>query len=505
MSTGIKIPTLWQSGVDLDLSCPGTGRLAQSNFPARVLRMWKRGGKAARFLVVGGLLGCSTAAQVEAPVTDGQNTSKLACPDAVTTGILACVAEQQADPEFDDTNFFLVDQLLACADAEPVASTLDGYCSKRSADPAVCGLDLEDFVADVLPACMEKASETLFQDACVFGATVNDLRFSPWLVELSRSVLDDVSAVAAGSVLEQQLIASVGATQQQVSSAAEALAVTDDDAFDVLTLLDVGSRRTIVVITAHYGDNRYGRAFFADTAFAVADIIDGDISACLVERRTEGTPCSDDAVCGPGGSCMGLVKGEICVDGACEASDVVLGEGRCVGTFAEDSQPASGETCASDAECPASEGLVCMVFGSSDSAESDSAESASGQCGDAWLSRRFAVEEATIAAGATTTIPFVVSGVATVSLNTRVSMVISHPNPSDLKVSIQHPNEGSVAVLYQDPNAVGPEIILNDVRAQLPSDESINGTWNLIIEDAGASGVDGSAFHIEVAADSWWD
>lgn len=145
----------------------------------------------------------------------------------------------------------------------------------------------------MLPACTASARDTLFADRCVLPATVAGLRFSPQLVELSRVVLDDVSDIAAGSVEEQQLIASVGATGLVVASASEAVASTDDDAFDVITLRDVSTRRTLVVITATWGDNRDGRAFFDGTAFAVADVIDGDITACAVEKRLEGTPCDD--------------------------------------------------------------------------------------------------------------------------------------------------------------------------------------------------------------------
>jgi hypothetical protein len=132
---------------------------------------------------------------------------------------------------------------------------------------------------------------------------------------------------------------------------------------------------------------------------------------------------------------------------------------------------------------------------------------ADGFCEDAWLRRRFAVEGAPLV-GPTTTIPFVVSGVATVSLRTTVSMVVSHPNPADLTISIAHPghpDSGSRAVLFDDPAAVGPEVVLRDVRALLPSDESINGTWQLIIEDAGGGDPTAAVFNVEIAVESWFD
>jgi hypothetical protein len=43
------------------------------------------------------------------------------------------------------------------------------------------------------------------------------------------------------------------------------------------------------------------------------------------------------------------------------------------------------------------------------------------------------------------------------------------------------------------------------VRALLPSDERINGNWQLIIDDAGAGDVSAGVFNIEPAVDSWFD
>lgn len=382
----------------------------------------------------------------------------------------------------------------SCSEAEPVAQTLADYCAEVSDDP-VCQLELEQFVAAVIPECVAEAGAALFADRCVLPLTMGELRSSPWLVERSRVALAEVSGVAAGSVLEQQLVAAVGATGQVVATAAEALARTDDEAFEVVSLLDLSTRRGLVVITATYGDNRYGRVFFEGTDFVVADVIDGDISACLVERRVEGTPCTADATCGESGHCAGVVFEEVCVDGVCETTDTVIGEGRCAGTFPSEAQPSAGQVCAVDEGCPTAEGLVCAIPGDLED----------GTCADAWQRRRFAVEDAPIAGGTTTAIPLVVSGVATTSIHTSVSMILAHPNPSELTVSIQHPGGGSRAVIFEDPAAVGPEVVLRGVTAALPSDESILGTWTILVEDRGAGAADAALWNAEVLVESAWD
>ncbi len=333
---------------------------------------------------------------------------------------------------------------------------------------------------------------------CALPPTYAELRFTPWLVVLGREALADASAAPPGSIREAQLIDAVAATGVRVASAAEAIRATDDDAFDVLTLLDIGTRRTFEVVTATYGDSRYGRVFDADGPLVVATITDSDVGACTVERGLEGTPCADATPCAPG-ICLGVVREEVCVDGVCTPTDVVLGEGRCVRTRVPDERPSRGATCTGDATCPRAEGLTCSLLGDGPDAV--------GFCEDAWLRRRFAFEGAAIE-GAVTTIPLVVSGVASVSLRTTLSAVISHPRPADLTVSLQHPGGGSSAVVFADPGATGTEIVLRDVRALLPSDEGINGTWSLLVEDAGGSVLPpGSAFAfgLELEVASWFD
>lgn len=333
---------------------------------------------------------------------------------------------------------------------------------------------------------------------CALPPTYAELRATPWLVDLGREVVDDAAAAPPGSVLEAQLIAAVAATGMRVASAAEAILATDDDAFDVLTLLDVGTRRSYEVVTATYGDSRYGRVFDAKASSVVATIVDTDIVGCVVARGLEGTPCTEMAACAPG-ICLGVVREEVCTDGVCTPTDVVLGEGRCVRTRVPDERPARGASCAEDAMCPRAEGLTCSLLGDGPDAV--------GFCEDAWLRRRFVFEGAALE-GAVTTIPLVVSGVASVSLRTTLSAVISHPRPADLTVSLQHPGGGSRAVVFADPGATGTEIVLRDERALLPADEAINGVWSLVIEDAGG-GVSppesASVFGISLTVSSWFD
>jgi len=376
----------------------------------------------------------------------------------------------------------------------PDAAPLDASMTDGGAPDAAEDAGIDASLADDAGAADAGPPATV----CALPPTYGELRVTPWLVDLGLVVVDDAAAAPPGSVREAQLIVAVAATGMRAASAAEAIRATDDDAFDVLTLLDVGTRNTYEVITATYGDSRYGRVFKADSAVAVATITDSDVGACTVERGLEGTLCTEMAACAPG-ICLGVVREEVCADGICTPTDVVLGEGRCVRTRVPDVRPARGAACIDDTMCPRADGLMCSRLGD--------APDAPGFCEDGWLRRRFAFEGAPIE-GAVTTLPLVVSGVASVSLRTTLSAVISHPRPADLTVSLQHPGGGSRAVVFADSAATGTEIVLRDVPALLPADESINGVWSLVIEDAGG-GVfppeSAFVFGMSLEVSSWFD
>jgi hypothetical protein len=409
----------------------------------------------------------------------------------VSLGVLGCTTRDEAAAPPRDAGL---------ADVGPTDATLpdatppDGDASDAASSDAAQDADVDASpIIDAGPA-----DAGTLATVCALPPTYGELRSQPWLVDLGLVVVDDAFTAPPGSVREAQLIAAVGATGVRVTSAAEAIRATDDDAFDVLTLLDVGTRRTFEVVTATYGDSRYGRVFETDTVLAVATITDSDLGACTVERGLEGTPCTEMAACAPG-ICLGVVREERCVEGVCTPTDVVLGEGRCVRTRVPDPRPSRGAPCTADTMCPRVEGLTCSLLGDGPDAP--------GFCEDAWLRRRFAFDGAAIE-GATTTIPLVVSGVASVSLRTTLSAVISHPRPADLTVSLQHPGGASRAVVFADPGATGAEVVLRDVRALLPSDEAINGTWSLVIEDAGG-GVSppesAFVFGLSLEVLSWFD
>jgi hypothetical protein len=428
--------------------------------------------------------------------TDGGPIA-AACLPGLDVALAACVARGEARVDRDPDREFLVDLLLGCADPEVVAPFFDAYCAATPAASA-CEGGLEAFVARDLPACVEAARQVVFEGRCVLPAKLEGFRFSPWLVELGTVRIDGPAMVGVGSAREAQLLSAIAVGGRPASSLPEALAATDDGSFEVSMFLDVGSRRSLDVVTALVGGERYGRVFFAGTSFAVADIVAGDRIACAVEIRPEGTPCTDGASCGAG-TCLGVVREEVCDVEGCTPAGPVVAEGRCTGTRRDEARPAEGALCAEDLDCPAADGLACIRLGD--------APEAIGFCDDAWLRRRFAFDGGPLD-GLVTRIPLVVSGVATVSLRSTLSAVVRHPRPAQLRISIEHPGGGSATVVFEDSGATGDLVALADVPLALPSDEGINGTWMLIVEDLGAAPpLAGSASisGIELSVRSWFD
>ena len=176
----------------------------------------------------------------------------LVCPQSVEAAILACVAELQADPELAEGNF-LLDLLLMCSDAEPVADDYDAHCAQFPADP-ICALDYPVFVEEVLPECIAGAQEIVFAEVCLFPESYGDLLLVPGIAVMDRR---EITGAGQLSPIEaEQLLLTSAAAGFPAATVDEALLATDDDAFTRLTVLDVGGDRVIVLYTAHYGDTR---------------------------------------------------------------------------------------------------------------------------------------------------------------------------------------------------------------------------------------------------------
>lgn len=208
----------------------------------------------------------------------------LECPERIQRSIVVCVDALTADDDFDDTAFFLIDLVLACADPEPMAGVWDGLCAE-SPERAECVVGFERFVEEMLPLCVDSARDEVFAGRCAFPATWDELPGWPGLaLERERSI-DRAALSDEDDVLARQLALAASFGVQQAHSVDEAFALCDRGVFHSMTLIELGSMRRVHVLTSTFGENRYGRAFFEGTTFVVATIVDGDVMECAVESR----------------------------------------------------------------------------------------------------------------------------------------------------------------------------------------------------------------------------
>ena len=392
----------------------------------------------------------------DATAGDTGSSGELLCPAAIDDAILACIADLQADPELADNNF-LLDLLWMCSDAEPVADDYDAHCAAHPDDP-ICALDYRTFFETVVPECVARVQELVFADVCLLPATYQELLFAPAIALMQRRFITTAAQLDASE--QQQVLWASADMGFPAATVDEALLASDDDGFEQLTVLDVGSDRTLVLYTAHYGDTRVGRMFFAGTLTIVGAIEDGDFTRCAVERTIEGQPCTDDLACAPDHDCQSILL---------DADDVVLAPGVCVSPTPI---PGDGMPCDAHQDCDPASGLLCL---------GSISEGDNGVCRPGWMRRSFAGPDAALVAGGSVKIPLLVSGVATVPTAAYLDLQRAQDGANQIAIHLVNPLGTSTPVSLTD----APLVVLDLEPIAVPTDESAGGVWHLVVDDLG--------------------
>jgi hypothetical protein len=151
-----------------------------------------------------------------------------------------------------------------------------------------------------------------------------------------------------------------------------------------------------------------------------------------------------------------------------------------------------GDECDADDAC--ADGLVCA-----------GATTGYGLCNPDWMRDTFFWTAGPVAIpdgdadGLEVTLP--VSGLASVSTDVQVSLLINHPAPSDLVVTLTNPDT-TEAVVIEDATA---PIVLQDINVfGFPGDESVNGPWTLRVTDE-VRGDAGELIDYSLTLTSRWD
>ncbi|MBK7827409.1 hypothetical protein [Nannocystis sp.] len=411
----------------------------------------------------------------DATSATGDPPGELLCPVAIDDAILACIAELQADPELADNNF-LLDLLWMCSDAEPVADDYDAHCAAHPDDP-ICALEYQVFVETVLPECVARVQQLVFADVCLLPATYPELLFAPAIALMERRFVTTAAQLDASE--QQQLLWASADMGFPAASVEEALLASDDDGLEQLTVLDVGTDRTLVLYSGHYGDTRVGRMFFAGTLTLVGAVEDGSFTRCGVERTIEGQPCTDDLACAPDHKCIDILS---------DADNVVLAPGVCASPT-----PIAGEgsPCNAHQDCDPSSGLLCL-----DSIN----EGDDGVCRPGWMRRSFAGPDTALVAGGSVKLPLLVAGVATVPTAAYLDLQRAQDGANQVAIHLVNPLGTSTSVSLTD----APLVVLDLEPIAVPTDESAGGVWHLVVDDLGGQ-ASGAVTRVALTLDTRWD
>lgn len=403
------------------------------------------------------------------------------CHPAFLGAIDTCVQGWLADGDFDPSITSREELIAQCSDIEPMAPTRDALCAGANAPTEICALDLEALALSYLPGCKRVAIGTYLDGACAFGERYGDLFRGGAIVVVSERTM--TSPAGLSTLEKNQIIKAVRTTAyDDVATIEAAFAAVDEQIVNHAELWDASNRKAYSVYEVGAGDNSFGMIFKQGTTEQAARINDGDFYDCQVKWGAEVRDCEADAQCGAGTRCVG----------SSDASPL----GRCIRSGA-DTHSAIGSTCALPVGCTAGSGLVCAA----------AALGGTGFCQPAWMRARFFSEPALLIpdnrpSGATAQL--LVYGLATVAVDVRLEMVVSHARTSDLRVTLTNPAGTEVVVFDGQTNANGEIYFDNKALAGFPSDESVNGVWFLKAVDkkAGKTGAIGR-FGLELT--SHWD
>lgn len=409
------------------------------------------------------------------------------CHEDLAIAVDACIVDQQTSGEWNPDTTSVWDLAAACADIEPMAGVRDAICEDEGA--SFCALDLEAFAAEILPVCEREAVDRILDATCVFGTTYRDVFTSEAIVVIGERRLHDGDPLEPGQA--EQIVEAVRQSSHEPATVEEAFAAVDQGEVVFTELWDASARRAFTAYEYGAGDSSYGAIFAQGTTTIAASIGDGDLYDCQSFWGAERRRCEADADCEGAARCVG------------SSSDAPLG--RCIDASRDD-HASIGEDCAradADFGCPAGSGLRCAGGSVADG------DAAVGTCWPAWMTSSFGSEpELPIADDeeAGTEAQILAYGLATVDVEVRLDLLVSHPRPADLRITLVNPAGNEVPVFDgATDEAPNGEVHLDGARlGGFSGDESVNGVWRLRAVD-GVSGSEGTLHRFALTVSSRWD
>jgi len=302
------------------------------------------------------------------------------------------------------------------------------------------------------------ASCTVAAETCLLAETYPELRADPAYVMYADRYVTTVAELESRE--SAQVLATFRARYGTVADVAAGLAMIDDGSLRVSGFLHTPTNTELVAVEFGAGSTSVGQIFYGSSLQIAGQISDGAIEACnwfaprAPGQASAGQTCRAGTDCVAGLQCYGMFANA----------------GVCVATG---SPPGEGDECASDAAC-GNPGLVCAGV-----------TRGYGLCRPAWMRATFA-DAASIAVpdGGTVTRGIAVRGLATVDTDVVISLQVTHPRASQLRITLTNP--AGAEVLVHDGTAAdngAPLVLTNKTILGFSGDESVNGEWTLRATD----------------------
>jgi hypothetical protein len=403
-----------------------------------------------------------------------------ACDPWLANAIRGCISDVQADlatdPESPSMN--ALELLHVCThEGDLLGPMFDDLCDVAP-QLELCSADFETFFQAYVQPCAEALRP---EHDCALGRVWQDTLRQPNVAMIERVTLTLADAGSLPALESSQVIESVRQSAfGEVADLSEAFAFVDDGRIDRMRLFELGNARAFTAYTYGAGDNLHGAVFDHGTTTIATRVLDGDLYdgspvpqlGCGIPIGRAGQPCTDHASCGPGLQCWGMIS----------AHPAYGQVGRCTDPTLGTSSPARGNLCQTLQDCPLEEGLVCAGM-----------QFELGHCRAAWKVGSYH-EEATfeIPDAGTLERDLGVFGLATVVESMEIDLTITHPDPSQLRVSLRGAlqDEGTtVAVFDGTVDSVPGALVRISGPIGFPGDEQVNGLWTLVVEDRAAGSV----------------
>lgn len=410
-----------------------------------------------------------------------------ACSPLVASAVSDCVYMQleSAASDAEAAPLGALQALENCAaEGDLFGPLFDGVCASDASTPG-CGCVgqadcLERFVAGPLAACVDEVRPRF---DCAFGLTFRDLTRSPTVYVAERT--QRTRAQVTDPLTQAQVLAAARVAYTEAATVDAAFASVDQGVVNVLHVWEGTRGEPYTVIEYGAGDNSYGGVFAYGSDALLVQIQDGDLYragnppslGCGIPAGSRWGACTETASCGANARCEGLVR----TFDPSTGTESITAPGKCVARAEATTSPRADAPCDAVNVCPLADGLACSAL-----------DGTSGLCRPAWMFGRVRFPFfLPVPARALVEHPIVVSGLATVPEQAQLEASISAPDLTRVRISMVNPS-GTSVVVFDGPRlgAAGVTALLGgtsgerrlDVRVPVPGDESVNGTWRLVVD-----------------------